>query len=59
MCLLNEDDKRGEGCGTYKEKRNTRSVLVGKLEGRKHFEELVANGRILLKLIFQKYYLRV
>jgi hypothetical protein len=24
-----------------------------------HFEELVANGRMLIKLIFQKYYLKV
>jgi hypothetical protein len=32
---------------------------LGNLKEEEHFEELVANGRILLKLIFQKYYLRV
>jgi hypothetical protein len=31
----------------------------GKLKEEENFEEVVANGRILLKLILQKYYLSV
>ena len=31
---------------------------LGNLKEEENFEELVANGRMLLKLIFQKYHLR-
>jgi hypothetical protein len=35
-----------------------KAFWLGNLKEEVHFEELVANGKIILKLIFQKYYLR-
>jgi hypothetical protein len=48
-----QDDERGKGCGTYGEKRDTYSVLVGKTEGRRYLEDLGVDGNIILKLVFK------
>jgi hypothetical protein len=32
-----KEDERGKACGKYEEKRETYSVLVGKLEGKRPF----------------------
>ena len=38
----------------YGGKRNTYRVLVGKLEGKYHLEDLVIDGRIILEWILNK-----
>jgi hypothetical protein len=42
-------------CSTYGERRDAYGVLVGKPEGRNHFEDPGVDGRIILKLIFEKW----
>jgi len=37
------------------DKRVAHGVLVGNLRGRDHLEDLGADGRIILKLIFKKW----
>jgi hypothetical protein len=49
-------DAIGKACGTYgKEERVLRTgVWWGNMRVRDHFEDLVLNGRIILKWIFKK-----
>ena len=45
-------------CVTHMRKREIHKAFwLGNFKEEMHFEELVANGRIILKSIFQKYYL--
>jgi hypothetical protein len=48
------DDERGKGCGTYGGREIHIAFWLGKLKEGDHLEDLGADGRIILKLIFQK-----
>jgi len=48
-----------KGRGRHGETRDTYSVLDGKREGRRHLEDLGADGKIINVLIFQKWYRKV
>ena len=43
----------GRTCSTYGARRGACRVLVGKHEGRDHLEDLVIDGRIVLKWILE------
>jgi hypothetical protein len=47
--------KKDEGKHVVRIARREYRVLVGKLEGRGHLEELRVDGRVILKLIFKKW----
>jgi len=51
-----KDDEKGKACGTYEEKRDTVHIAfwLGNLKEGAHFLDLDADGRIILKLIFNK-----
>jgi hypothetical protein len=45
----------GGACGTYGRQKGAYRVLVGRLEGKNHLEDLGIDGRIMLKWIFNKW----
>jgi hypothetical protein len=40
----------GEACSTHERVRNAYKILVGKLKGGGHSEDIAAGGRMILKL---------
>jgi hypothetical protein len=53
------DFGKGKACGTYEEKRDIYIPFwFGNLKEEAHFEDLGADGRIILILTFKKYYQR-
>ena len=55
-----QDDERGKALGTYEDKRDTVHIAfwLENLKEGTHFKDLGADGRIILKLIFNKEYQR-
>ena len=49
-----EKNEMGEVCSTYGEIWGAYRVLVGKCEGKDHWEDSGVDGWIILKLIFRK-----
>jgi hypothetical protein len=48
-----ETNEMGRACGTYGRDREVHSVLVGKPEGKRHWEDQDVDGRIILGWIFK------
>ena len=46
-------DQMGEACGMYGVEKYTYRVLVGKREEMNHLEDVVVDGRIILKCILR------
>jgi len=46
----------GGECSAYGERISTNGVLVGNLRERDHLGDQVADGRMLFRLIFRKWY---
>jgi len=54
-----ENNEMDGYCSTYVDNRSLYRVLVGKPEGRDHLRDQGVDGKIILKMIFKKWYVGV